>query len=258
MSKFSGSGYVKCSFGSESVKIKRAQSIGPEIFYVETKEVEHCLLYLEKHISPEELLRANKFHFTADRNTFISCHALLRLIIGKKLNIDPLALSFIKGTNDKPALFGDPLFFNISHTKDTFAIALSKDFFIGIDIEKINYDLDFSVIMRSYFSRRECEYILEFESNARERFFLLWTRKEALLKAFGTGIAVNLDSIEISEKCNLISKEQFEKPDNNSSFDDIYIYSEKSGDYFLSIAVPYKITFDICNINKESLACYFY
>jgi len=253
MYRFSGSGIVKCSFGSDAGEQLKIHSVDPEIFFAETGDIIHLLPYLEKQISYEELSRANRFHFAYDRNTFIGCHALLRILIAKRLNSDPLSLSFTEGINGKPALTDNSLFFNISHSKETFAIALSEDYFIGIDIEKINTGIDFTGIMRSYFSKRECEFILEDDSNARERFFLLWTRKEALLKAFGTGIIDELAHIQISETYNLIEKSLFKANDCNNFFGDIYIYSKKSKDILLSVAIPCETTFDVFNINKETL-----
>lgn len=72
------------------------------------------------------------------------------------------------------------LFFNVSHSHDIVAIGIA-DVDIGIDIEKIR-EVDDK--LKRYVSSDE-----EFNTiNTNEDFFKVWTAKESLVKAQGTGI----------------------------------------------------------------------
>ncbi len=81
--------------------------------------------------------------------------------------------------NGKPLT--DICFFNISHAGDMVVCALS-DRPVGVDTEKI--DLVKKRERYLLFSDRETRYVNAGE-NYEERFYLLWTRKEAYVKARG-------------------------------------------------------------------------
>jgi phosphopantetheine--protein transferase-like protein len=99
--------------------------------------------------------------------------------------------------------------------------------------------MNFRGIIKSFFSKSESEFILEEPDKASDRFFKLWTRKEAFLKALGTGIADNLQGVEVSGNENHIRKESFENLVPVSVLREHYIYSFEYLHYVLSIAVPY-------------------
>jgi 4'-phosphopantetheinyl transferase len=69
--------------------------------------------------------------------------------------------------------------FNISHAHDRVVCAVSTDVQVGVDIEKIvsldNYHL------KHYFREEEISYIQQ----DKVRFYEVWTKKEAILKATG-------------------------------------------------------------------------
>lgn len=74
--------------------------------------------------------------------------------------------------------------FNISHSGEYIVVAFS-DKKIGVDIEAIaNFDV---TSLTTYFHSEEMKCIKE-SPDPKETFFILWTRKEAYLKAIGNGI----------------------------------------------------------------------
>jgi 4'-phosphopantetheinyl transferase len=247
---------IRCFSGTEIENILKPGPVPVELFYSETKSLKPYYSQLKNYINSDERLRADKFHFISDRETFITCHALLRLILAKRLNTTPLNISFTKGLNNKPCLQGNQLFFNIAHTRDEYAIAVSGDFHVGIDLEKINQSIDIQSIIGTYFSRKEHDFIFKSKKGARDRFFLLWTRKEALLKALGTGIINNLTSIEVSEQENFIDLKSFDNLVLDAAFNELFIYSKKLWNYYLSIAIPYKVSVVFYHLNRES-TCYY-
>ncbi len=91
------SNFIRCYFNNDSKRESENVSTKLEAFFVETRNLDSWFTYLKNYITNEEQLRADKFYSDSDRKTYISCHALLRLILGARLNIHPLKLSFIKG-----------------------------------------------------------------------------------------------------------------------------------------------------------------
>lgn len=78
--------------------------------------------------------------------------------------------------------------FNISHSKGMVALAISQDNEIGLDIEKIR---SFELSMADYISSKEERAYIKDEKS----FFEVWTNKESLLKARGSGVTTRLNEI---------------------------------------------------------------
>ena len=102
----------------------------------------------------------------------------------------------------------------------------------------------------------ECEYILGSQFEARDRFFLLWTRKEALLKAIGTGIITDLTQVEVSEHESFVNKKSLGKLVFDSAFNRHFIYSKKFLNYYLSIAIPQKSEIIFNELTVENIESY--
>ena len=228
-----------------------------DVFFAETQDLVEAYSNLKQNIGKEEQDRADKFVHEKDRTTYISCHAILRLLLSGKLNISPLEITYLNGVYNKPMLPGDPVFFNITHTGQSFAIVISDSFEAGIDMESINREMNFRGIIKSFFSKSESEFILEEPDKASDRFFKLWTRKEAFLKALGTGIADNLKGVEVSGKENHIRKESFENLVPVSVLREHYIYSIEYLHYFLSIAVPCETEINFHHLSGSNIFSFF-
>jgi 4'-phosphopantetheinyl transferase len=94
--------------------------------------------------------------------------------------------------------FGRPFFdysfdFNISHSGKIAVCAASSTCTVGIDIEEVK-NIDFEIFDRQ-FSCTEWD-LIKNDKNSQGRFFELWTRKEALIKAIGSNIGI-LHEIEV-------------------------------------------------------------
>lgn len=87
-----------------------------------------------------------------------------------------------------------PLDFSISHSGNIIACALSSKGKVGIDVEEIRPVKieDFNDI----FSPGEYQRLLRAD-NPFERFFTIWTRKEAVVKANGKGLYIPLKEIDV-------------------------------------------------------------
>ena len=154
-------------------------------------------------LSAGERQRAERFQFDRDRKRFIVRHGLLRMILGRYLNLEPARLSFTCESRGKPALAGTldgrTLHFNLSHSDGLALFAVARRFALGVDVERIRPIPEIDQIAGKFFSARESAMLNALPAEQKlEAFFNCWTRKEAYLKATGEGIADALAQIEVS------------------------------------------------------------
>lgn len=131
---------------------------------------------------------------------------ILFITLLNKLNIAYNSITIFKNKYNKPYIQNKHLFFNISHSFDFVACAISKKE-IGIDIEKIR-DLKESVI-NQFATSKEKEYINQ--KDYKKRAFEIFTLKESYFKCLGTNLN-NIKEIEFSINNNIIKC-------NKSNFD---------------------------------------
>lgn len=87
--------------------------------------------------------------------------------------------------------FDDPALpdFNLSHSDGFVAVAIGEGR-VGIDLQGVNKDFDPVPLAERFFSQTEEQSIKNAAKNERaDLFFALWTKKEALGKALGRGLA---------------------------------------------------------------------
>jgi len=150
------------------------------------------LEYYASLMSADETMRANRYLQVRDKNRFIISRAALRLLLARYLNRQPAELIFEAGANKKPFIKNEVLQYNVSHSGDWIVIAIANTP-VGVDIEWINPAFDYHDITGEYFGAEEAAYIAA--DKAHSRFFLLWTRKEALIKATAKGLDDDLKLI---------------------------------------------------------------
>lgn len=144
-------------------------------------------------LSVDERERADRFKFDQHRNRFIVGRGILRSLLAQYLQSDPKVLEFSYGSHGKPFLKSTNLQFNLAHSQDLGLFAITYDYFIGVDIEKIREIKDISALTQRFFSQSECQSI----RNQVPVFFRHWTCKEAFLKATGKGLS-QIQQLEIS------------------------------------------------------------
>jgi 4'-phosphopantetheinyl transferase len=158
----------------------------------------------EQLLSPEERERASRFRFDRDRTRFISGHVILRTLLGRYLRIEPVNVQFSYGSYGKPSLanqerYGCNLSFNMSHSHHIAVYAFTHGRPIGVDVELLDSKPSLLEIAASFFSKYENAALHKLPAAQQtEGFFNCWTRKEAFLKAIGTGLSWPLDQFDVS------------------------------------------------------------
>ena len=150
-------------------------------------------------LSTDEQARAARFRFDRDRHVFVTARAALRRLLAACTDVAPTQLMFNYNAFGKPALAGAPLDFNVSHSDGAVAIALCRAGRIGVDIERVAAERAALDAAHRYFSPSEwCALQAHAPETRHEAFFVLWTLKEAFVKANEQGLSIPLDSFSIT------------------------------------------------------------
>lgn len=153
-------------------------------------------------LSGEESRRMGQFYFQQDRVRFAVAHGILRKLISRYLNTRPRRIDFRNGSKGKPELYGPcavaGFFFNISHSHQLVALAFSKIWHIGVDVEHIRAIPDFEEMAGYYFHPTESAVLQSLPCSKKQQYFFdCWTCKEAFVKATGDGLSRPLHSFFI-------------------------------------------------------------
>ncbi len=149
-------------------------------------------------LSRTEQERQQAFRFPQDQHLFAYAHALLRTSLSRFADIPPADWKFETGAHGRPELCrlqGEPtqLRFNLSHTRGFAACAITREADIGIDVERLDRNVDLHAIAERHFAPSEVDHLTTLAASARRRRFLeFWTLKEAYVKACGGGLTMSL------------------------------------------------------------------
>ena len=148
-------------------------------------------------LADSELARANRYRFEDDRRRSIIARAATRRLLGRYLDSDPRALVIVEEEHGKPVLLDREIEFNASHSGDLVALAFANGTPVGIDVERRRKLHDCLALSRRYFSAEEDD-IVRSAADADDAFFVIWTAKEAVVKASGKGIgAIDLQTFTV-------------------------------------------------------------
>jgi 4'-phosphopantetheinyl transferase len=156
---------------------------------------------LQTFLTDDERARAARFRFSRDRERFIACRGQLRELLAVYLHTHPRMLQFSANEFGKPSLarrtHARLPSFNVSHSRDLALYAVTSGTAVGVDIEHLRTMDDMLSLSRRYFTPREQRKIESRSEEERElAFFECWTRKEALLKAWGRGVSLPLEQVD--------------------------------------------------------------
>ncbi len=170
-----------------------------EVWQIPTAGKEDELDFLSGYLSPEEKARVKGIHSNEKRHTFITSHAVMRIVLGKFIKEIPQQIHIQTDSQGKPVLERNRgIYFNLSHTHAFSLLAVSAHNNIGVDVETIKPGRDFLSIAKRFFSTSEYEWLLDLaREELPEYFYQLWCFKEAYLKGTGKGLQGGLDSLSL-------------------------------------------------------------
>lgn len=195
---------------SPSRWVPRPRKLAPEpgwahIFRLQLDLAPGQLETLAGHLSADEHARAERFLRTVDQQRFIAARGQLRVILAAYLETHPAMLRFTYNDQGKPSLaeaeppFKAALRFNLSHSQGLGLLAVTFGQEVGVDVERLDREVDYANIARRFFAPSEVTEFFAFPPDERPRAFCTgWTRKEAYIKARGMGMAFALDGVEAS------------------------------------------------------------
>jgi 4'-phosphopantetheinyl transferase len=150
-------------------------------------------------LSDEERAQYRRFRFAHDARDYVAAHALLRHTLSLGGDQTPAEWRFAKTPAGKPLLIAEDAnraSFSLSHTRGMVACAVTSDAEVGVDVEWVDREVDAEGIAARFFAPAEAAQLAGLKGDARrDRFFDLWTLKEALVKALGRGMAMSLRSL---------------------------------------------------------------
>lgn len=144
-------------------------------------------------LSPEELARLERLRRPRDRAEYATAHVLLRHVLASRLGTEQIRM----GRRPCPccgAAHGRPfvaspetgLEVSLAHGAGVVAVALCLDGPVGVDVERVDAPLDGAEHRLHPVERRELD---DVPADQRAGAFTrTWVRKEAYLKAIGTGL----------------------------------------------------------------------
>lgn len=164
-------------------------------------------------LSAKEQEKAARFHRDADRQSSIAARGALRVLLSGYTGIPAAEIEFQYSENGKPFLVPpassrltaeqqgrqdacDTVSFNVSHSGDWVLLAFGKNRQVGVDVEKIKWEMDVGSIASRYFAPEEIA-LIENAADLHTMFFQLWARKEAYVKACGSALFRELGSFSV-------------------------------------------------------------
>jgi 4'-phosphopantetheinyl transferase len=148
-------------------------------------------------LSDEERKKCNGFYFARDRDLYVLSCGLIRVALSRYSRIHPDKWEFTRPPLGRPELAqsdGSPnLRFSVSRSHGLVACLVVLSIDAGVDVEE-NRKIDMlDKFFENAFTPAEISDLSELsESQKMQRFFALWTLKEAYVKGRGKGLALPL------------------------------------------------------------------
>lgn len=202
--------------------------------YESVKEVVPSLYSV---LSMEEQEKYDSMKHRKGASCFLFRKGMLRVVLSEYTLQKPEDMIILRNERNKPYLPEKKVAFNLSHSRDYLFIGISENGEIGVDVESAQaFQRRRRSLLEDIYSKEELalyDSLKEYENaeHHQEEFFrIAWVRKEAVVKALGTGITVNLSDFTVmqSEIRQATVVYAFDKK--------IKLYSEWNQNYYLSTA----------------------
>lgn len=168
------------------------------VFVVAARPDDALYALLSPILAEEENRRSRCFRRPDDRSSYVAAHALKRLLLQCATHMPVAEQRFRFSPYGKPFLIGSDISFSISHTRGLAVVAIAWRCAVGVDVERITLAFDSDVDWRGLrlLSAAELD-LIDRSENPHFSFLRLWTAKEAVSKAIGSGLAMPMEDIVI-------------------------------------------------------------
>ena len=167
------------------------------VLVCDTTPLDACAEIGMPWLDADECARADRFRHASDRDAYVLAHVVWRLALAECLCVAPEHVRLARSPSGQPRLPGTGLNTSLSHSGRWMAVAIGAVEAVGVDIECSPPRIAMHELLDTICTPAEVARLRSVPPTQRERDLLvLWTRKEALLKAFGLGLALAPSAIE--------------------------------------------------------------
>ncbi|MDK4501206.1 4'-phosphopantetheinyl transferase superfamily protein [Fusobacterium necrophorum] len=181
---------------NEIVQLLNDDYIG--VVVIETNNsfmINECTPYLNKN----QIENMFKYKKENDRINYAVTKTIVNLLFSRIEKIKYQEIRWQYGKYNKPYIENKgKIKFNISHTKGCSIVTFSRNN-IGVDIENLKRNIDYSEIKNNFFMNSEKILTLN-------DFYKHWVSKEAYLKYKGVGLTQSLESVVVVDESDNVVK----------------------------------------------------
>lgn len=154
------------------------------------------------YLPSQEQEKIRRFKFQKDKDRSLLGKILLWKLLHEQSDFRK-PLQFDYSEYQRPSIRSCHADFSISHSGEIVVCGLSTTGLIGVDVEEERpvAPAEFN----AFFNPEELQWI----GDSRSRFFQLWSRKEALIKASGSGMFADLLSINATQPNHQLGGREF-------------------------------------------------
>jgi 4'-phosphopantetheinyl transferase len=174
----------------------------PEVWWVRPEDVRSRHAQL---LDAAESGRLRSMRRREDRRRFVAGCAVLRLVLSARLGVAPRSVPLDRtcpvcgARHGRPRLPSGRPHLSVSHSGALVSVALAECAPVGVDVERVDPALNVKELAARVLAEPEITHLSPLPADELPAaFFTYWTRKEAVLKATGDGLAVEPSSVHVS------------------------------------------------------------
>jgi 4'-phosphopantetheinyl transferase len=194
--------------------------------------------FYEQMLSAEEKKTAQRKITEHLRKKYILSRGVLKENIAMLTEQAPIDVVVKEGVWGKPLVkTKNKLEFNVAQSDDKLVMAFALNNVVGIDVEKIKAPVNPNVA-KNFMSQSEYDTFMNLNEIERTAYFYkIWTLKESLVKAYGSGLQKSLSvfTLKQDDKTQVFSIEE-----NSGEMHDLTSYKGihvgNDSEYYISIA----------------------
>jgi 4'-phosphopantetheinyl transferase len=142
----------------------------------------------------------------ADRQRFLLGVTMVRRLLGWRFSLPPASVRLDRTCPDcgKPhgKVRAKGVELSVTHSGELVGVAIAE-VPVGIDVEQVDRELDVDAVARVALAPDEMA-VLERSDEKQNVFTEYWTRKEAVVKALGTGLRTDLRTVGVPDGMQLV------------------------------------------------------